>query len=350
MRPLEGLLVLDFSTLLPGPYATLMLAEAGARVVKVERPGGEDSRRFEPAWGDTSAIHALLNRGKEVIFADLKSPDDIARLRPLLSSCDVLVEQFRPGVMARLGMGEPEVRKLNPGVIYCSISGYGQTGPYAQKPDHDLGYQASTGLLALGGPHVPAALSADIAGGSYPAMINILLALQRRARTGEGAMLDIAMADGCFPFTLFAQAEMQAGSGVPEPGCGMLNGGLARYRIYTASDGVGIAVAALEPKFWAEVVSVTGLEPDPDEGVTAGRLQTILGSRPSRYWKAAFAGRDACVSIVASLSEARSDPHFIGRGLRAHSIDNTNGQWMDAAPVPISSIFRGVPGEPGKAP
>lgn len=343
MRPLEGLLVLDFSTLLPGPYATLMLAEAGARVVKVERPGGEDSTRFEPSWGNTSAIHALLNRGKEVIFADLKSRDDMARLQPLLSSCDVLVEQFRPGVMARLGIGEPDVRKLNPGVIYCSISGYGQTGPYAQKPDHDLGYQASTGLLALGGPHVPAALSADIAGGSYPAMINILLALQRRARTGEGAMLDIAMADGCFPFTLFAQAEMQAGGGLPGPGKGMLNGGLARYRVYTASDGVGIAVAALEPKFWAEVISVTGLEPDPDEDITARRLQAILGAKPSQYWAKAFDGRDACVSVVASLSEARSDPHFIGRGLQAHSIENADGRRMDAAPVPIASIFRGKP-------
>ena len=350
MRPLRGLLVLDFSTLLPGPYASLMLAEAGARVVKVERPGGEDTRRFPPAWGKDSAVHALLNRGKDVLRVDLKDEADRARLEPLLATCDILIEQFRPGVMARLGLGPEDVKRVNPDVIYCSISGYGQTGPLAAKPDHDLGYQAATGLLALGEPMVPSALVADIAGGSYPAVVNILLALQRRGLTGEGAVLDIAMADGCFPFALFAQAELQAGAGVPGPGQGMLTGGLARYRVYPCADGVAIAVAALEPRFWAEVIAVTGLVVAEDEAETTRRLAAILSSRPSADWERAFAGREACVTIVRDLAGAIGHPHFVERGLFAHRVADGRGATMPAAVVPIAPGFRADPAIPLVAP
>ncbi len=291
----------------------------------------------------------MLNRGKEGLVVDLKSPADRARLVPLLQSCDVVVEQFRPGVMDRLGLGYEAVRALNPDVIYCAISGYGQTGPLAALPDHDMGYQARTGVLALN-PEVPAALAADIAGGSFPAVINVLLALLRRDRTGEGAYLDIAMADVGFTFALFAQAEAAATGRAPAPGAAMLHGGLARYRLYTAADGVRVAVAALEDKFWAEVVDATGLDVAEDEAETARRLQAIIGARGSAEWEAVFTGREACVSIVRDVAAAMRDPHFVARGLFEHRVRREDGATMPAAVVPIDRAFRGDPSVPLGAP
>ena len=182
MQPLSGLLVLDFTTLLPGPLATLMLAEAGAEVIKIERPGGEDMRHYEPRFDGESAMFAVLNRGKKSLVSDLKNAAQRAELVLLLQRADILVEQFRPGVMARLGLGYEAVKALNPKLIYCSITGYGQSGPRADEAGHDLNYIGYTGLLALNPgpvdkPVVPPALIADIGGGTFPAVINILLAL-----------------------------------------------------------------------------------------------------------------------------------------------------------------------------
>ena len=185
MQPLSGVLVLDFTTLLPGPLATLMLAEAGAEVIKIERPGGEDMRHYEPRFDGESAMFAQLNRGKKSLVLDLKRPTDRDKLMPLLKRADVLVEQFRPGVMARFGLGYDAVKAINGKLVYCSITGYGQTGPRAGEAGHDLNYIGSTGLLALNPgpmdrPVVPPALIADISGGTLPAVLNILLALRQR--------------------------------------------------------------------------------------------------------------------------------------------------------------------------
>src|SRR3954454_25087706 len=174
MQPLSGILVLDFTTLLPGPLATLMLADAGAEVIKIERPEGEDMRAGAPRLGGEAAAFALLNRGKKGITLDLKNEKDRSRLRPLLEKVDVLVEQFRPGVMSRLKLGFEDVRKINPRIVYCSISGYGQEGPRAGEAGHDINYQSLTGLLALqpgppDRPVVPPALVADIRGGNTAA-------------------------------------------------------------------------------------------------------------------------------------------------------------------------------------
>ena len=202
---LAGVRVLDFSTLLPGPLATLLLAECGAEVIKIEPSGGENMRHYEPHFDGESAMFAQLNRGKRSLMLDLKREPDRERLAPLLARADILVEQFRPGVMERLGLGYAAVREVNPRVVYCSMTGYGQTGPRAQKAGHDLNYLAEAGLLSLaagtdGTPSMPPAPIADVAGGSYAGLINILLALHRRERTGTGCHLDIAMADNLFPF------------------------------------------------------------------------------------------------------------------------------------------------------
>src|SRR5665213_116121 len=199
MQPLSGIVVLDFTRLLPGTVATLLLAEAGAEVIKIERPGGEDMRHYEPRFDGEGAMFAQLNRGKKGLVLDLKKPSDRDKLMPLLKRADVLVEQFRPRVMARLGLGYEAVKAINGKLVYCSITGYGQTGPRAGEAGHDLNYIGSTGLLALNPgpmdrPVVPPALIADISGGTLPAVLNILLALRQRDRSGQGCPLDIAMA------------------------------------------------------------------------------------------------------------------------------------------------------------
>src|SRR4029079_9251824 len=182
MQPLTGLFVLDFTTLLPGPLATLMLAEAGAEVLKIEQPGGENARRFPPFVGNESAAFAMLNRGKTSMTIDLKSDVDREKLIPLIKRADIVVEQFRPGVMDRLGFGYDGVRKINPKLIYCSVSGYGQSGPRGHEAGHEnqyIGNDRARDLQPGPGdqPVVPPMLAADIAGGSFPAVINILLAL-----------------------------------------------------------------------------------------------------------------------------------------------------------------------------
>jgi len=213
LSPLDGILVLDFSTLLPGPMASLMLAEAGAQVIKIERPGsGDEMRSYEPKVDADSVNFHVLNRGKRSISIDLKATDAVERLRPLIERADVVIEQFRPGVMDRLGLGAAAVHAINPRIIYCSITGWGQTGPKAQTAAHDLNYMAETGLLGLTGgrdsaPVLPPVLAADIAGGSMPAVINILLALRQRDQSGKGAVLDIAMGESLFCFAVLGHRQ-----------------------------------------------------------------------------------------------------------------------------------------------
>ncbi|GAB4196157.1 MAG: CaiB/BaiF CoA-transferase family protein [Thalassobaculales bacterium] len=360
-QPLSGLLVLDFTTLLPGPLATLLLAEAGARVVKIERPEGDDLRRFEPPWGADCAAFALLNRGKEGLVLDLKDAGDRARLAPLLAAADVLVEQFRPGVMARLGLGYEALAAAHPRLIYCSITGYGQAGPKAGRAGHDLNYIGDAGLLALasgpaGAPVVPPALVADIAGGAYPAMMNILLALRRRDVTGRGCHLDIAMADGALPFAFWALGAGQAGGGWPGNADSLLSGGTPRYRLYPAADGRLVAVAAIEDKFWAAFCTAIGLDPalaedGRDPAATIAGVAALIAARPSAEWRGLLAAADCCCTIVASLQEAVEDPQFRARGLFAHRVANEAGTSMPALPLPIDPAFRAPPqtlGYPGR--
>src|SRR4029079_12179431 len=263
MQPLSGILVLDFTTLLPGPLATLLLAESGAEVIKIERPGGEDMRHYQPRFDGESAMFALLNRGKKSLVLDLKNESDRDKLTPLIVRADVLVEQFRPGVMARLGLGYEAVRAINPKLIYCSITGYGQTGPRAGEAGHDLNYVGLTGLLALNPgppdrPVVPPALIADIAGGTLPAVLNILPGLRQRDRTGEGCHLDIAMTDAMFTFASHALATGHATGTFPGRGGARLTGGSPRYQLYPTKDGQLVCCAALEQRFWEPFTAAIG--------------------------------------------------------------------------------------------
>jgi alpha-methylacyl-CoA racemase len=359
-QPLSGVLVLDFTTLLPGPLATLMLAEAGAEVIKIERPGGEDMRAYPPHFDAVSAAFALLNRGKQSLVVDLTKIEDQQRLAPLLSRADVLVEQFRPGVMERLGLGYVAVAALNPRLVYCSITGYGRDGPRAGEAGHDVNYIAATGLLALQPgpperPTVPPALVADIAGGSFPAVMNILLALRQRDVTGQGCHLDIAMADAMFTFAWYALAVGQATGRFPGPGELLLAGGSPRYQLYPTRDGKLVACGALEQKFWLAFVATIGLAPElandvRDPQATRAAVAAIIAAETAEHWRPRLAEADCCVTIVASLEEALADPHFVARGLFGHRVAGETGKTMPALPVPIAPAFREPAGSARAAP
>jgi crotonobetainyl-CoA:carnitine CoA-transferase CaiB-like acyl-CoA transferase len=341
--PLQGLTVLDFSTLLPGPLATLMLAEAGAEIIKVEKPGGEDMRSFPPALDGTSAPFAALNGGKKSIVVDLKTDEGRHSLQPLLKRADILIEQFRPGVMGRLGLGYGAVRSFNPRIVYCSITGYGQDGPRAQEAGHDLNYQAVTGLLSLS-PTMPAALVADIAGGAMPAVMNILLALRRRDLTGEGCFLDIAMADAMFTFAWFGLAQGHATGRFPGAGENMLAGGSPRYGLYETADGRYLAVGALEQKFWiafcqAIALDATLIDDGRNPSATRAAIERVIRSRPAQDWQALLGPLDCCCTIVASLEDAVRDPHFSARGLFQTQVRAGGGR-LPATPVPIARSLR----------
>jgi alpha-methylacyl-CoA racemase len=354
MRPLEGLFVLDFSTLLPGPLATLLLVEAGAEVVKIEPPGrGEEIRSHTPKWGHDSVTFALLNRGKRSVALDLKDVAQRGRLQPLVRRADVIVEQFRPGVMKRLGLDYESVIELNPTVVYCSISGYGQNGPKRDVAAHDLNYIGDAGLLALSmgdlsRPVLPPALIADIAGGAYPAVLNILLALEERRRTGRGRHLDVAMADNLFPLMFWAIGHGLVMGNWPGNGAGFLTGGSPRYGLYPTKDGRMVAAAPLEQKFWETFCDLIGLEPElrddeKNSAATKARVAAIIATETADAWRSRFAGKDCCCSIVASLGDAFTDPHYMARGVFHHVLTNPEGATMPALPVPLDPGFRANP-------
>ncbi len=350
-QPLDGVRVLDFSTLLPGPMAGLILAEAGAEVIKIERPGtGEDMRHYTPKWGSDSAYFCMLNRGKKSLAIDLKDPQTRERLDPLIASADVVLEQFRPGVMDRLGLGYEHMRRIRDDIIYCSITGYGATGPKAQVAGHDLNYIGDTGLLSLSmgpkdAPVVPPALIADLAGGTYPAVVNILLALLRRDRTGKGAHLDIAMTDNMFMLSYWAIALGRTTGVWPENGRELLTGGSPRYHLYATRDGGHVAVAALEQKFWETFCDIIGLDDElrddaRDRDATIAGVAAAIASGDAAGWASAFEGRDCCCSIVRSMEEALGDEHFRARGLFNHVIDDGEGGTLPATTVPVAPAFR----------
>lgn len=326
MRPLRGLRVLDLSRLIPGPFATLVLADMGATVDKVEDPGGGDYLRHMPpaVAGASGAFHAL-NRGKRSLVLDLKRPEGRELLLRLLAGYDVLFEQFRPGVLDRLGLGHAALRERFPRLVICALTGYGQTGPLAHRAGHDLNYLARAGILGFQGPagappQVPGFQMADVSGGLW-SVIAILGALRERDRTGHGAVLDVAMADGVLGFASFSLGGLFAGQAAPR-GEEPLAGGIAPYNTYLSSDDQPITLAALEPKFWASFCAGAGLEPDmtalfpgPHQAALKERLAALFRTRTRAEWEAFNAQHDCCVEPALAPSELRADPHLAARGL-----------------------------------
>jgi len=255
--------------------------------------------------------------------------------------------------MARLGLGYEAVKAMNPRVVYCAITGYGQDGPRRNEAGHDLNYIAATGLLALSPgpadrPTVPPALIGDIGGGAMPAVMNILLGLCRRDATGEGCFIDIAMADAMFTFAWHALASGFAEHRFPAPATARLTGGSPRYQLYPTSDGKLVACAALEQKFWLAFCAAIGLaaplvDDRVDAAATTAAVAGIIASRTAQEWEPVFTAADCCVTIVTDLEHAVLDPHFVGRGLFAHQLVTAKGTEMPALPVPIDRGFRDAP-------
>jgi alpha-methylacyl-CoA racemase len=348
-QPLHGLRVLDFSTLLPGPLCSLLLAEAGAEVVKIERPGsGDEMRSYVPKLGSDSVNFALLNRGKRSVTLDLKSTEGRDKALTLARESDIVIEQFRPGVMARLGLGYEDLQAVNPRIIYCSISGYGQSGPLVNVAAHDLNYLAEAGMLALtagvdGSPVLPPALIADIGGGAYPAVMNILLAVMQRNRAGYGCHLDVSMADNLFTFMYWGLGNGWAAQQWPGPGDALVTGGSPRYNIYRTADDKFLAAAPLEQKFWENFIRVIEashlLDDSKDPQGTIRAVAKIIAARPAAEWERRFADVDVCVVVVKSLREAVENAHFVARGLFQRFIQQGE-QRILALPTPIAPGFR----------
>lgn len=334
--PLSDVRILDLSRLLPGPYATLLLADLGARVDKLEDPQGDGTRQMGPRVGGESALFLALNRNKRSIVLDLKRPEGVAALKRLVRRYDVLVESFRPGVMAKLGLSYDVLRKENPKLIYCAITGYGQTGPDRLKAGHDLNYIARSGVLGYGGdpggpPAMPGVQLADI-GGAMFAVTGILAALHEQRRTGEGRLVDVALNEASLAFLhlhLGGRLIADEAAGPLARGREALNGGLPCYRVYRTQDGRALAVGALEPKFFAALLDKLGrsdlLEDAYAMGAGADRvraeLETIFGDKPLDTWKAFFAGTDFCVEPVLEGDEILADAQLRERGMFVEARD-----------------------------
>lgn len=319
--PLAGLRILDFSTLLPGPFATLALADLGADVIRVEAPTRADPvRRLAPQRHGVSAVHAWLNRNKRSLTLDLKQPEAVEIVHRLLRTHDIVVEQFRPGVMARLGLGYDQLRAINPALIYCSITGYGQDGPYRDRAGHDLNYLAIAGAASYNGHEHPAPLGiqvADIVGGSLHAAVGILAALAHRHRTGEGQHVDISMTDAAFSLNAMAGAAYLAGGHAPRPGSERLNGG-SFYDCYATADGRHFSVGSLEPQFLQGFCEAMG-HPEwvalaqVDMPRLKHEIANAFASQPFAHWCARFAEVDCCVEPVLTLEEAACHPQLRAR-------------------------------------
>lgn len=330
--------MLDLSRLLPGPYASLVLADLGATVDKVEDPqGGDYLRQMPPHLGDESALFYALNRNKRSLSLDLRRPEAQAALRRLVRSYDVLIESFRPGVMDKLGIGWEALSKEHPRLIYCAISGYGQTGPDRLRAGHDLNYIARAGVLGYGGPAdgppaMPGVQIADIGGGSLFALVGILAALHERQRTGKGRLVDISMTEGALAFLhLHLGARLALGSdGSPlRRGAETLNGGLPCYGVYRTRDGRYLSVASLEPKFFqgfCEAIGrpdlvVDGYDPG-EKGLRArAEIEAMIGAQTLEHWLSVFRDVDLCVEPVLEGDEVLRDPQLEARGMFVRAVD-----------------------------
>jgi crotonobetainyl-CoA:carnitine CoA-transferase CaiB-like acyl-CoA transferase len=327
LGPLASLKVLDFSTLLPGPFASLLLADMGAEVLRIESPSRMDLLRVLPPHDQgVSASHAYLNRNKRSLALDLKQPEALEVIKSLLQDYDIVLEQFRPGVMERLGLGYEALKAINPKLIYVSITGYGQTGPYKDRAGHDINYLALSGLASYtgradSGPLPLGMQVADVAGGSLHGVIGLLAAVIARQQSGQGQHLDVSMTDCAFSLNALAGAGFLACGVEPGPENQVLNGG-SFYDYYRSRDGRWLSVGSLEPAFMKQLCAALGLEELAGLGLSPAHQQQLKDALKGEFEKhdfaelcALFAELDACVEPVLSLGEALRHPQLQAREL-----------------------------------
>ena len=337
MLALEGIKVLDFCRNAPGMFCTMILADLGAEVLMVERPMDETRSAYErvvagiqgPEDERRHASFNALQRNKRSIALNLKEPEALDIFRQLAETTDVVVEGFRPGVMERLGAGYQQVREINPKAVYCSVSGYGQDGPYSQMAGHDINYISFAGFLGLVGeseasrPAIPMNLVADYAGGGLCGAVAVLAALLAREKTGTGQYLDIAMSEGVLYMLTGVISDMLAQGVSPKRGGTTLNGGAPYYNVYQTKDGGYLSIAAIEPWFWENLCRVIGREDlvphqkasGPKREEIVRTLEVAFRSKTRDEWFEFLKDRNISVGKVYSLEEALDDPHAVHRGM-----------------------------------
>ena len=322
--PLKGVRVLDLSRLLPGPFCTLILSDLGASVDKLEDPHvGDYLRMFPPQKKGQSGRFNALNRDKRSICLDLKKDEGRAALLKMAARYDVIVESFRPGVMDRLGVGYQALSEVNPKIILCSISGYGQDGPLKDKAGHDINYISIAGVLGLAGPTdrpppVMPVQMADLAGGALWGAVGILSAIIG-AQHGKGRHVDVSMCEGSLAFLIPDLGNYDANGIPPKRGGEHLNGGSACYSVYRTKEGRFLSVGSLEPKFWAAFNTAIGRPVDmselvdPDQEKIRAQIQAVIEQKTRDEWEAVFAGADACVEPVLEPQEIAKHPQHVAR-------------------------------------
>jgi alpha-methylacyl-CoA racemase len=338
MAMLDGVRVLDLSRLLPGPFATWMLQAHGAEVVKLEDPaGGDYLRAVPPLEGGVGAMFTALNRGKRSLTLDLRHGEGQRAFRALLPHFDVVMESFRPGVLARFGLDFGQLSTEHPELVLASLTGYGSSGPWAKRPGHDINFEGLAGLLAPaarhdGVPSLPGIPVADLAGGSLMAAFTITAALLQRERTGRGALLDLSMTDGAATLLYPILAAARAAPTLPPPGGDMLTGAFPCYGVFRCSDGRLLSVAALEPRFLTLLQRETGLRGLPSRQ----QLAELFATAARDHWVDRLA--EACVAPVLELDEVMADSLAVQRGVLGQGPD---GLW--ARPPAASAVVAPAP-------
>ena len=352
-KPLAGIRVLDLTRLLPGPMATLHLADMGADVVKIEdTETGDYSRAMGHVRGlpPMSDVFRLVNRNKRAMRLDLKQAQGREVFLRLAKGADVVVEGFRPGVMAKLGVGYEALAAVNPGLVYCSITGYGQNGPYAHRAGHDVNYIGYAGVGDQIGtaeePVVPNFQIADLLGGALTPVMGILAALIDARSSGRGRHVDVAMTDAVFAHAIFPLLGFLEHGRTPPRGSGMLGGGLPCYNVYRTRDGRWMAVGALERKFWETLCDILGCPELKGKHIVYGedarpvkeRLAAAFGSRTQREWSEVFARADCCVSPILTVDEALENEQLRARKM----IASDDGLTQPAFPLKFSEFEFGI--------
>ena len=359
---LAGVRVLDLSQFLPGPFATQLLADMGADVLKVEPPAGDPLRRLDPASGrpgpedGRTPYYDAINAGKTVVHMDLKSDDGKRAFATLIAAADVLLESYRPGVLERLGFGPDRLREINPALVHCALSGYGQTGPNRLRAGHDINYIASTGAYAASGvgakPVIAWPPAADYASALQSAL-TITAALFARVRTGEGAYLDVSLAESMLAWQAWGFTAA-AGEAAMARGENLLNGGAASYQVYATSDGRFITLGALETHFWSNFCDALG-RPDwtarqhetLPQSALIGEVAEAVAAEPLDHWEAVLKDVDCCYHAVLDYAEAARDPHAKARGIVTGLVTGgKNGDGGNGGGVLFPAWVDGEPPEP----
>lgn len=351
MLPLEGIRVLDMTRLLPGPYCTLLLADMGAEVIKIESPHeGDHMRWIEPTIDGASVYFLALNRNKKSMTVNLKSPKGVNIFHELTKSADVVFESFRPGVLDRLGVGYNALKEINPGIIFCSLSGFGQSGPYRLKPGHDINYISIGGLQGLNGNREgllipPAVQIADIGCGAMTCAVSILGALMGRERTGEGAYLDVPMLDGIVSWMSQAIARYYVDGQPPQPGRQTFSGEFPSYHIYRTKDGKYVSLGCVEKKFWVNFCEAVGRPELSEFHLPEGEKQKevfkeveqIFLAKTRDEWTRLLDDVETCFAPVNDISETVTNPQVRHREL-VEEMDYGDGKMIQ---VPFPARFSG---------